>query len=175
MKVHLIHSTGIQPERKEIMMKRCSGLIMAMGILVFALVMAGCSQKQEAPAPAAKSAQGPLNMQEGQWEITTSFEMPGMPAGMAKPHIVTTCLSRKDYVPQDTKQQTDCTMKDTKVEGNTVTWSVVCKDSTARGRVTYAGTTYDGVVDTTMKQDGKEMTTKMTMKGKYLGPCPKQN
>jgi hypothetical protein len=131
MREHLIHLTGIQPDRKEIIMKRSLGLLMAIGILAFILVMAGCSQKQEAPAPAAKSAQEAPNMQEGQWEITTSFEMPGMPAGMAKPHTITTCLSRKDYVPQDKKQQTDCTMQDTKVEGNTVTWAVVCKDSTA--------------------------------------------
>jgi len=55
-------------------------------MLVFALVMAGCSKKQENPNPAAKSAQETLNMQEGQWEITTSFEMPGMPTGIAKPH-----------------------------------------------------------------------------------------
>jgi hypothetical protein len=156
------------------MMKRLS-LLAVLGTFIFAVVMAGCSQKQEAPAPAAKSSHEAPNMQEGQWEITTSFEMPGMPAGMAKPHTITTCLSRNDYVPKETKQQTDCTMQDTKVEGNTVTWSVVCKDSTARGRVTYAGSTYDGVIDTTMKKNGKEMTTKMTMRGKHLGPCPKQN
>jgi hypothetical protein len=155
------------------MMKRFLGLLMAMCILAFSLVTDGCSQKQETPAPVAKPSQAAPNIQEGQWEIITSFEMPGMPAGMAKPQAITTCLSRKDYVPQDKKQQTDCTMQDTKVDGNTVTWSVVCKDSTARGRVTYAGSTYDGVIDTTMEQDGKEMTSRMTMKGKYLGPCPK--
>lgn len=154
-------------------MKHFPSLLMAISMLVFALVIAGCSQKQETPAPAAKSAQETLNMKEGQWEITTSFEMPGMPAGMAKPHTVTTCLSQKDYVPKDTKQQTDCTMQDTKVEGNTVKWAVVCKNSTSKGNVTYAGTTFDGVIDSTIKENGKEMTTKMTMRGKHLGPCPK--
>jgi hypothetical protein len=111
-------------------------------------------------------------MQEGQWEITTSFEMPGMPASAAKSHTVTTCLSKQDYVPQNTKQP-DCTMQDTRVDGNTVTWAVVCKDSTAKGTITYAGSTFDGVIDTTMKESGKEMTAKMTMRGKHLGPCPK--
>ena len=153
-------------------MKRCLSLLMAMGMLVFALVMAGCSKKQETPTPAAKSAQETLNMQEGQWEITTSFEIPGMPASMAKPHTFTTCLSQKDYVPKDTGQA-DCIMKDTKIDGNTVTWTVVCKDSTVKGKITYAGSTFDGLIDTTTEENGKEMTTKMTMRGKRLGPCPK--
>jgi len=153
-------------------MKRCLVPLVTMVVVVFALVMAGCSKKQETPTPASKSAQETLNMQEGQWEITTSFEMPGMPASMVKPHTFTTCLSQKDYVPKDT-EQTDCTMQDTKIEGSTVTWAVKCKDSTAKGKITYAGSTFDGVIDTTMKEKGKEMTAKMTMRGKYLGPCPK--
>lgn len=154
-------------------MKRFFGFSAAFGMLIIALILAGCSKKQETPAPTAQSAQEALNMQEGQWEITTSFEVPGMPAGMAKPHTVVTCLDRKDYVPRETSKQTDCIMRDTKVEGNTVTWTVECKDSTARGRITYAGTTFDGIIDTATIQEGKEMTAKMTMRGKHLGPCPK--
>jgi hypothetical protein len=109
-------------------------------------------------------------MQEGKWEITNTIEMKGMPAGMMKPHTVTTCLSQKDSVPKDT-QQKDCTMKDVKVEGNTVNWEVQCKNSSGKGSVTYAGSSFDGVMETMMKEDGKEMNAKMTMKGKYLGPC----
>jgi hypothetical protein len=113
-----------------------------------------------------------MNMQEGQWEITTSLEMAGMPPGMMKPQTFTTCLSQKDSVPKG-GEQTDCTVRDSKIEGNTVTWAVVCKDSTGKGRVTYAGNSFDGVMETTMKEGGKDMTAKMTMKGKHLGPCPK--
>ncbi len=109
-------------------------------------------------------------MQEGKWEITNTMEMKGMPAGMMKPHTMTTCLSQKDSVPKDT-QQKDCTMKDVKVEGNTVNWEMQCKNSSGKGSVTYAGSTFDGVMETMMKEGGKEMNAKMTMKGKYLGPC----
>lgn len=111
-------------------------------------------------------------MKEGLWEITTTVDMPGMPAGMMKPHTTTACLNQKESVPKG-KNETDCTMKDLKAEGNTVTWTVVCKDSTSKGRITYAGTSYDGMTETTMKQDGKDTTIKTTMKGKYLGPCQK--
>ena len=153
-------------------MKRYSGFLAVVTVIVFALVIAGCSKKEETAAPTATPSQGALNMEEGQWEITTSFEMPGMPAGMAKPHTATVCLSKQDYVPKQ-PEQTDCTMQDTKVDGNTVSWSVICKDSTAKGRVTYAGSTFDGVIETVSKQEGQDMTAKMTMKGKRLGPCPK--
>ena len=153
-------------------MKRKERLLLIVVLLVLGLAMAGCSQKKEASAPAEKPAAAPkgVNMQEGKWEITNTFEMKGMPAGMSKPHTMTTCLSQKDYVPKDTEQK-DCTMKDLKVEGNTVNWEMLCKDSSGRGSVTYAGSTFDGVMETMMKEGGKEMNAKMTMKGKYLGPC----
>jgi len=170
--MHLLRTGDAESPGKETAMKRSSGSLMAIAVIVFALVMAGCSKKEETAVPTAKPAQGTLNMEEGQWEITTSFEMPGMPAGMAKPHTATVCLSKKDYVPKQ-PEQTDCSMQDTKVDGNTVSWSVVCKDSTAKGRVTYAGSTFDGVIETTAKEGGKDMAARMTMKGKRLGPCPK--
>jgi len=153
-------------------MKRKEGLLLVVVMLVFGLAIAGCSQKKEVSAPAEKPAAAPkgVNMQEGKWEITNTFEMKGMPAGMSKPHTITTCLSQKDYVPKDT-QQKDCTMKDLKVEGNTVNWEMLCKNSSGKGSVTYAGSTFDGVMETMMKEGGKEMNAKMTMKGKYLGPC----
>jgi len=153
-------------------MKRKEGLLLLVVLLVLGLAMAGCSQKKETSAPAEKPVAAPkgVNMQEGKWEITNTLEMQGMPAGMAKPHTFTTCLSQKDYVPKDNEQK-NCTMKDLKVEGNTVNWEMLCKNSSGKGSVTYAGSTFDGVMETMMKEGGKEMNAKMTMKGKYLGPC----
>jgi len=153
-------------------MKRAVGFFALVLVpVVFVLMAAGCSKKEEGGQPATKpAASQAVNMQEGKWEITTTFDMEGMPAGMMKPQTFTTCLSQKDYVPKD-KEQKDCTMQDVKVDGNTVSWSVVCKDSSGKGRVTYAGSTFDGVIETVMKERGKEMNAKMTMKGKHIGPC----
>jgi hypothetical protein len=150
-------------------MKRYTRFVTGLSMLVFilALLVTGCEQK---PKTAASSAA--LNMQDGLWEITTTVEMAGMPAGMIKPQTFTTCLSKKDSIPKG-RNETDCTVKDVKTEGNTVTWNVVCKEAVSKGRITYAGTTYDGTTETTMKQDGKDMTVKTTMKGKHIGPCPK--
>jgi hypothetical protein len=151
-------------------MKRYAGFFAVLIMLVCILIMVGCEQTPKAtPTQPASPA---VNMQEGLWEITTTVDMPGMPAGMMKPNTFTTSLNRKESVPKS-KNDTECTIKDLKTEGNTVTWTVVCKDATSKGRITYAGTTYDGMTETTMKQKGKDTTIKTTMKGKYLGPCQK--
>lgn len=148
-------------------MKRHAGFFTVLAMLVCVLVMAGCEQK-----PKASASLPSLNMKDGLWEITTTVEMPGMPAGMMKPQTLTTCLSQKNSVPKG-KNETDCTIKDIKTEGNTVSWTVVCKEATSKGKITYAGTTYEGTTESTIKQDGKDMTIKTTMKGKHIGPCPK--
>jgi hypothetical protein len=108
------------------------------------------------------------NMEDGLWEITSTVDMPGMPA---KSFTHTTCSTKEKAVPQTA--QSECTMKDVKTQGNTVTWTVVCKEgmSTSTGKITYAGTTMDGVIETTVKSNGKTMTMKSTMKGKRIGPC----
>jgi hypothetical protein len=159
--------------RKETTMKRFAGFFAVLVMLVCVMIMVACEQKPKAtPSSPSAPVSSAINMQEGLWEITTTVDMPGIPAGMMKPNTFTTCLNQKESVPKS-KKETDCTMKDLKTEGNTVTWTVVCKDATSKGRITYAGTTYDGMTETTMKQDGKDTTIKTTMKGKYLGPCQK--
>lgn len=148
-------------------MKRHAGILTMLAMLVCVLVMVGCEQK-----PKASSSMPTVNMKDGLWEVTTMVEMPGMPAGMMKPHTFTNCLSQKDSVPKG-KNETDCTVKDVKTDGNTVSWTVVCKEATSKGKITYAGTTYEGTTESTIKQEGKDMTIKTTMKGKYIGPCSK--
>jgi hypothetical protein len=108
------------------------------------------------------------NMDDGLWEITSTVNMPGMPA---KSFTHTTCLTKEKAVPQTT--ESGCTIKDVKTQGNTISWTVVCKEgmSTSTGKVTYAGTTMDGVVETTVKTGGQTMTMKSTMNGKRIGAC----
>jgi hypothetical protein len=108
------------------------------------------------------------NMDDGLWEITTTVNMPGM---AEKSFTHTTCLSKEKAVPQTA--ESGCTIKDVKTQGNTISWTVVCKEgmSTSTGKVTYAGTTMDGVVETTVKTGGQTMTMKSIMKGKRIGAC----
>jgi hypothetical protein len=103
-------------------------------------------------------------MEDGLWEITSTMDIPGMPA---RSFTHSSCLTKEKAVPQTS--QSDCTIKDVKNLGNTVTWTVVCREGAmmSKGKVTYAGTTMEGVVETTTS--GKTMTVKM--KGKRIGPC----
>ena len=114
---------------------------------------------------AALSSAAP-NMEEGLWEMTTTVDMPGMPS---KSFTHTTCLTKEKAVPQTA--ESGCTIKDVKTQGNTVTWTVVCKEGTSTGKVTYAGTTMEGFTETTVKTNGNTMTIKSRMKGKRIGPC----
>jgi hypothetical protein len=167
----VILSAGLRSERKGNRMKHCMRLFLLVVMIVSALALIGCGDKSKEGAQAPAPSQPKVNMQDGQWEVTVTSEMPGMPAGMAKPHTMTTCLTQKEPIAK-VKEESECKMQDMKVTGNTVTWSMVCPNATSKGTVTYAGTSYDGLMESVMKVDGKEMTMKMTMKGKYLGPCP---
>ena len=106
------------------------------------------------------------NMEDGLWEITTTVDMPGM---LSKSFTQTSCLTKEKPVPQTA--ESGCTIKDMKTQGNTVTWTVVCKEGTSTGKVTYAGTTMEGFTETTVKTNGNTMTIKSRMKGKRIGPC----
>jgi hypothetical protein len=160
-------------------MKTCTRFLVVAVILASSLTIVGCSKKKEAeappaPAPESKPAAATLNMNEGQWEITTTMDMPGMPAEAMKPHTVTTCLSKSDYVPKADQEKSDCKMVDQKIDGDTVSWNMVCKESSGKGTVTYAGDSFSGLMESTMKEGGKEMTMKMKMDGKRIGACPQK-
>ncbi len=150
-------------------MTRNAGLFAVSVLAVFALMVAGCGDKAKDGAQVPASTPTKVNMQEGQWEITTTMELPGMP----KPHTMTTmtCLTQKDPVAK-IDEKNNCKMENLTTVGNTVTWKIVCPEATSRGSITYAGASYDGIMETNMKMEGKDMTSKMTMKGKYIGPCP---
>ena len=130
---------------------------MKRGICIIAAVLFLFSARLSFAAP---------NMEDGLWEITSTLDMPGMPS---KSFTQTSCLTKEKAVPQTA--ESGCTIKDMKTQGNTVTWTVVCKEGMSTGKVTYAGTTMDGVIETTVKTNGKTMTMKNTIKGKRLGPC----
>lgn len=107
-------------------------------------------------------------MEDGLWEMTTTVDMPGMPS---KSFTHTSCLTKEKAVPQTA--ESGCTVKDVKTQGNTLTWTVVCREgmSTSKGKVTYVGSTMEGVVETTVKTGGQTMTMRSVMKGRRIGPC----
>jgi len=82
------------------------------------------------------------------------------------------CLTKKDYIPYK-EEDKNCKVTSYNVKGNTVTWTIKCKDEedtyTGTGKVTYKGDTFEGFIK--YKDPEGEMT--MTMKGRWIGKCPK--
>jgi len=114
-----------------------------------------------------------LNMQEGQWEITTKMEIPSMPMDMP-PMKHTQCLKKKDAVPQSSQAGQECTISQTRITGNTVTWVMQCSggpggDTKGNGTITYNGSIMKGTIKMTDTQSKMEMTSHLT--GRRIGEC----
>lgn len=113
-------------------------------------------------------------MRPGNWRTTVQMSMPGMPAGMP-PQTTTRCVT-----PQQVQQNAwlsgpdrNCTVSDTKFEGNKVSWKMACTGqmaATGTGELTFMGDDYTGAIKMAMAQG--EMT--MNMKGTRVGDCPAQ-
>lgn len=112
------------------------------------------------------------NMEEGKWEVTTKMEMPGMSISM--PEVTSTqCLTKKDFVPQGSQQGQECKITKTKVDGNTVTWTVKCSgqggEVTGTGKMTYRGSSFKGKIEMTMVQSNTKMISHIN--GHRIGDC----
>ncbi len=117
-----------------------------------------------------------VNMEAGKWEITSRVEMPGMPMQMP-PMTSVQCLTQDEPAPSNptAADNSDCSIADMKTDGNTVSWKMKCNAEGQKvmieGKITYAGTTFEGVMTTLMDQDGETMEIKTIMNGKRLGNC----
>lgn len=141
-------------EREEIMIKR---VVMAS---VFLWLVSYVGPAQSGP-----------NMKEGLWEITSKVNVPGM---QLPAHTVTQCLTSQDLVPKSSQPNTECRITDSKVVGDTVSWTMKCSgqggEMTATGRITYHGDSFNGSMEMTMSDGGMKMVT--TMSGRRIGDCP---
>ncbi|MFW6297138.1 MAG: DUF3617 domain-containing protein [Desulfosalsimonas sp.] len=119
-------------------------------------------------------AAGP-NIQEGQWEITTELEMPGMPDNMPqKKSTHKECLNKDNYVPQGQQNSGsggDCEIKDIRTNGDTVSWTLQCDTGQGKmngeGSITYSGDSLKGTIK--MLMQGMEIT--QHLQGRRVGAC----
>ena len=127
---------------------------------------------------ALAAAQGPRR--DGEWEVKTEMNMPGMPAGMP-PMTTKQCITpaeasdpQKAMPPQGRgRGNSNCKISDYKIDGNTVSWSMACEGAqpmTGKGQFVYAQDAYTGTMTMDMQGRGT-MTMKYT--GKRLGDCNK--
>jgi hypothetical protein len=118
------------------------------------------------------------SIHEGQWEITSTMEMEGVPAGGAEPMKYSQCLTGKDAVPQSPDTVKGCTIKNIKTEGGTVTWAMRCEEQgatiDASGTVTYTSDTMQGAVKMILNDpEGGKIKMTQHMSGKRIGDCKK--
>ena len=115
----------------------------------------------------------PERLHAGQWEFTTSH------AG-GEPQSVRFCVTAEEAASinggaktarayAEKKAGEGCKVNEYTVDGNLVTYSVTCGDSTVRAKITYAGDTSEG--ETVIQRQGQPELV-MHVKAKRLGDCP---
>jgi hypothetical protein len=110
-------------------------------------------------------------IRDGQWEITTQMEMPGMPVKM-KPTVMRHCYSKNDVLDQKKviTRDKNCTVTDMKKSGNKMTWAMKCTGQNAgtmSGETVFNPDSYSSTMN--MNSQGQKVT--MKVKGKRLGNC----
>jgi hypothetical protein len=114
-----------------------------------------------------------VNLNEGRWQITTEIKMANLPFSMP-PTSYTTCLTQDDLIPRQSSQEqnNNCEVTSSKVDGDTVSWTITCNgdqgSTTSTGTITYAGDTFNGKIVTDIAGAG---TTEQILTGKRLGEC----
>jgi hypothetical protein len=110
------------------------------------------------------------DMKEGLWEITTKMEMPGM---SMPPMKHTQCMTKNNLVPQSSQPGQECSITQTKVVGNTVTWTMKCTgqggEMEGTGKITYTGDSFEGTMTMSMPQTNMKITSHIS--GKRIGDC----
>jgi len=99
------------------------------------------------------------------WEVSTTMNIPGMPAGMGS-RTSRVCRAKNE---SPGPGRNDCKVSDLKRSGNTETMTVTCPDGTMKIEMTYnaARTEYKGVMSMTSKQGDMTINTA----GRKVGAC----
>ncbi|QDQ26077.1 DUF3617 family protein [Chitinimonas arctica] len=116
----------------------------------------------------------------GQWEITTTVNMPGMNMKIP-PQTVKFCLKPED-VKDHSKQMgapqgqasKDCKMLENSISGDTVKYRMRCEGkqvSDISGEVSYGSNSYKGHTDITTSGPQGKMQMKNEFTAKRLGDC----
>ena len=118
--------------------------------------------------PTVASAATP--MRDGYWEMTTTMEMPGMPAQIP-PTQMRHCFTGEDV--RDYKKAITaaegCTITDLKESGNKISWKMNCEGAgESTGTTVFNGDAFETTM--TMQAEGMDMT--VNVKAKRLGECP---
>lgn len=125
-------------------------------------------------ATAAISA--PPTLKPGEWEITMTMDMPGMPMKMP-PRTMRQCIKQEDVsrpekmIPDDKT----CKVDEVRQSASGVSWKSTCKTESGvmvgKGEISVSELAYKGSMSMEGKMEGQPFSMKTAYSGKRLGDC----
>ena len=115
------------------------------------------------------------DIEPGQWEMTVTTSVEGMPGGMA-PVTQARCLTREDA--RDPTRligaSAGCQFSNRRDTGSEITFDVACTGQvpmSGSGAVRYTAQTVDGTLELTANMGNQRLLTRSRLAGKRLGDC----
>ena len=115
------------------------------------------------------------DIEPGQWEMTVTTSVEGMPGGMA-PVTQARCLTREDA--RDPTRLigagAGCEFSNRRDTGSEITFNVACTGQvpmSGSGAVRYSGQSVDGTLELTANLGNQRLLTRSRLAGKRLGDC----
>ena len=115
------------------------------------------------------------DVQAGNWEMTVTTSVEGMPGGMA-PVTQTRCISREDARDPTRliSSSAGCTFANERDTGSQITFDVTCTGQvpmTGGGVLRYTPQAFDGRVEITANMGNQRLVTSSQVAGRRLGDC----
>ena len=115
------------------------------------------------------------DVQEGNWELTLTASIEGMPGNMA-PMTQTKCITREDA--RDPSRLigagAGCQFSNKRDTGSEITFDVVCTGQvpmSGSGAVRYSAQSFDGTMQITADMGNQKVMTRSQVVGRRLGAC----
>ena len=121
------------------------------------------------------SAADSIPVKPGMWETTMTMTSPMFP--QPRVETVTECVEKTEFSVDDLMpaDQSDCTITESSVDGNTLNWKMQCQmqGGSGEGGGTFIsnGDTGTGEMYMNMKMQGQSIEMQNSWKGKHIGPC----
>ena len=120
-------------------------------------------------------AAGSISIEKGMWETTVTITSPMFP----QPRVTTEteCVDKSEFGIEDflPSEQSQCSVTESNVSGNTLTWSMQCSmegmNSSGGGEITSKGDSGSGRMYMNMEMQGQSFDMETTWQGRRVGPC----
>ena len=121
------------------------------------------------------SATDSIPVKPGMWEMTTTMTSPMFP--QPRTSTATECMDKSEFSITDLMptDQSECTITESNVSGNTLTWKMQCQmqGGSGEGGGTFEsnGNSGSGEMYMNMEVQGQSFNMQNSWQGKHIGPC----